>query len=155
MINGSLLPACQAKPSSRKMHRKSYNFWRNHRGTTLIEVIAALVILGTILSALLIARGRFTRQELVAQRRLEAIHALDELVNRWMTGPASAVPVQSSGALSDSSKQVWRTHLVPDRIAARLGSRIIRVDVIDASMREPIVSLDLLLPIEKPQEASQ
>jgi prepilin-type N-terminal cleavage/methylation domain-containing protein len=137
------------------MNRKSYNFFRNRRGTTLVEVIAALVILGTILSALLIARGRFARQELIAQRRLDAAHALDQLVNRWMTGPASAVPVQSSGALSDSSSQTWRTHLIPNPAATKLGSRVVRVDVIDPGMREPIVTLDFLLPVERPGEAPQ
>jgi prepilin-type N-terminal cleavage/methylation domain-containing protein len=137
------------------MNRRSYNFSHIRRGTTLVEVIAALVILGTILSALLIARGRFSRQKLVAQRRLEAVHALDQLIDHWMTGPASAVPVQSSGALSDSSNQIWRMHLVPNPAAARLGTRVVRVDVIDPSLREPILTLDLLLPVEKPLEVSQ
>ena len=137
------------------MNRRSYNFWRKRRGTTLVEVIAALVILGTILSALLIARGRFARQESLAQRRLEAIRALDQLVQQWMNGPASAVPIQSSGALSDSANQTWRTHTVPDAAAARLGTRIVRVDVFDATARDPIVSLDFLLPVEKPAEVSQ
>src|SRR4051794_15869607 len=112
--------------------------------TTLVEVIAGLVILGTILSSVLIARGRFARQEAQAQRRLQATRALDELVNQWMSGPSSAIPLSGRGTLSESN-QIWRTHVVPDRSAEELGTQVLRVEVFDPTERSTVLTLDLLL----------
>lgn len=119
------------------------------RGTTLIEVIAALVILGTILAAMLIARGRFVTQEIQARRRTQATRALDAMVDGWMNGPVSAIPMQATGTFADSA-QTWTTRVIRDPSAEQIGARVLRVDVFDRSQRQPIVTLDLLIHAEQP-----
>ena len=126
------------------MRRRSNNFWAARRATTLIEVIAGLVILGTILAALLIARGRFAQQEAMAQRKLAATRSLDALVSQWLNGPVGAIPVSARGDLGESN-QTWRTHLIPDPSAESLGAHVMRVEVFDRNARQPILTLDLLL----------
>src|SRR4051812_46472084 len=106
------------------MNRRYSNFSPARRGTTLVEVIAALVIFGTILAAMLIARGRFVRQDVQARRRIEATRALDALVTGWMNGPVSAIPVQATGSFGDESGQTWRTHLLRDPSAEEIGARV-------------------------------
>ena len=131
------------------MKRKSNNFSPARRGTTLVEVIAALVILGTILAAMLIARGRFVRQDVQARRKIEATRALDTLVGGWMNGPTSAIPVQSTGSFPDAPDQIWSTRVIRDPSAEEIGARVLRVDVFDRSERQPVVSLDLLIHPEQ------
>src|SRR2546423_15614447 len=116
------------------MNRRSNNFLAARRGTTLVEVIAALVILGTILAAVLIARGRFVRQDVQARRRIEAARALDALVHGWMNGPVSAVPMQATGTFADST-QTWTTRVIREPSAEQIGARVLRVDVFDRSDR--------------------
>src|SRR5436190_17546 len=127
------------------MNRRSNNFSPARRGTTLVEVIAALVILGTILAAMLIARGRFVRQDVQAKRKIEATRALDALVGGWMNGPVSAIPLQATGSFPNASDQTWSTRLIRDPSAEEIGARVLRVDVFDRSERRPIVTLDLLI----------
>src|SRR5690349_10700859 len=148
-MNGSSSPAYRARCPRQPMNRRSTNFFSARRGTTLVEVIAALVILGTILAAMLIARGRFVRQDVQARRRIEATRALDALVHRWMNGPVSAIPVQATGSLGDDSGQTWSTHLMRDPAAEEIGARVLHVDVFDRSERQPIVALDLLIHPEQ------
>jgi type II secretory pathway pseudopilin PulG len=137
------------------MARRSHNFSMAPRGATLVEVIAGLVILGTILASLLIARGRFLRQDIRAQRQIQAIRALDHLAHQWMNGPAAAVPIASSGPLPGADNQTWRTRIVPDPSAAMLNARVLRIDVLDPAERQPIASLDLLLRSNRQTEANQ
>lgn len=124
------------RPSSRASH-----------GATLIEVLAGLVILGTILSSAVIARGRFQRQIRDADDRLAAIRAADELVGKWLSQPVGTAPVPGSGTAGSSDDLIWRTSWVPDRAARRLGARIARLDILDrrALSRAPLVSLEFLL----------
>ena len=53
------------------------------RGLTLVEVVAALALLGTLLSAMLLARGRYVRQNMRAQESVEAVAVTDALLEQW------------------------------------------------------------------------
>lgn len=105
------------------------------------------MILGTILSSAVIARGRFQRQIRESDDRLAAVRAADELVGKWLSQPVGTPPVPGSGTAGSSDELVWRTTWVPDRAARRLGARIARLDILDrrGSSRVPLVSLEFLL----------
>src|SRR3954464_10234738 len=81
-------------------------------GVTLVEVLAGLVLLGTVLASVTIARGRFMRQWAQAEQRLTAVHAADALMARWMSGGPQAVPVPAQGQVDDLPGYVWRTRSV-------------------------------------------
>lgn len=137
------------------MQHRSHNFCEKRRGTTLIEVIAGLVILGTLLATMLVARSRFARQEKLATRRLQAIHALDAQIARWMDGPASAFPISTSGSLTESPNQIWRTRPVNRSSAKLLSAKAVHVEVIDPTEKDPIVAIDLLLHADPTEGASR
>lgn len=119
---------------------------------TLVEVLAGLVVLGTLLAAVTVARGRLLRQWAEADRRLQATRALDVLLSEWLSGSPQAVPVTSQGPLvGGAANQVWRTRLMRDPAAAELGAVVVRLEVFDTvNSRKPTVTLDFLLQSPRP-----
>src|SRR5687767_9012408 len=107
-------------------------------GMTLVEVMAGLVVLGTLLAAVTVARGRFLRQWAEADRRLAATRAVDALLSEWLSGSPQAVPVNSRGSLvGGAAKQFWRTQVIRDAAAAELGAVVVRLEVFDADAESP------------------
>ena len=114
---------------------------------TLIEIVAGLVILGTVLASLAIARGRFARQWSAADRKLAAVRALDALVTEWMNAPGDgAVPLNREGRVADSRGLLWRTRAFRDPEARRLSAVIVRVEVTDRT-ESPLAAVDLLVHV--------
>jgi hypothetical protein len=120
-------------------------------------VLAGLVVLGTVLVSVTIARGRFLRQWGDAQRKLAATHAADALLGQWMAGPPGAVPVESSAALTDLPDCYWQTHRLDQPAAAGLSAAVVRLEIFqkNQSSREPmlvraapLVSVDFLVHVE-------
>jgi hypothetical protein len=115
---------------------------------TLIEIVAGLVILGTILASLAVARGRFARQWAAADQKLAAVKALDAQVAEWMNVPGAAVPLNRQGALADAPAYVWRTRVL--REEPKLSAIVVRVEALDrkhVSDRAPAASVDLLVHV--------
>ncbi len=122
------------------------------RATTLVEVIAGLVVLGTVLASVVIARGRFLHQRALADRQLRAIEAIDRLVESWTAGGTifDTVPRFGSGPLPGVEGYRWRTAERRDPSAAALASHVIRVEVwgpgeAETEGRRSVVSIDLLV----------
>jgi prepilin-type N-terminal cleavage/methylation domain-containing protein len=122
------------------------------RGTTLIEVLAGLVILATLLVAVSVARGRFLRQWADADARLRAARAADVLMASWTSGDTIAVPANASGPLDGVRGGRWRTRVIPSASAADVSTRIVRLEVsrqltaAEGARDEPVLSVDLLTP---------
>jgi len=97
---------------------------------TLVEVIAGLALLGTVLVAMLMARAGYMRQTARANCRLEAVAAADALLTAWHRDPAILRP-GSGGPVAGDSQLAWRTRLVPSAEADVLGARVVRLEVVD------------------------
>ena len=114
---------------------------------TLIEIVAGLVILGTILASLAVARGRFARQWAAADRKLVAAKALDELIAEWMQTPR--VPVNREGALPGAKGFIWKTRAARNPETALLQTAVVRVEVFDRREKvanaPPVIGVDLLV----------
>jgi hypothetical protein len=122
----------------------------------LIEVLAGLVLLGTILSSALVARGRFQRQWRAADEKLAAVRAADELIAKWIAQPPGSAPVPGEGRLGSSEHLRWRTRWRPDPAAQRLGVRVAEVEVYDPrhARSRPILRVDFLLRPRPPAPAA-
>jgi len=138
------------------MRTKSTTYLRRSRpaGLTLLEVVAAIAILGTILVGIVLARSRHVRQLARSERQGDAVRATDEQLARWWTRP-EGVPVDASGAIETDGSLTWQTHVVPSEPLEQLGARVVRVEVrptaTDPSSptgadAEPLVTVDLVLP---------
>jgi type II secretory pathway pseudopilin PulG len=113
---------------------------------TLIEVLAGLVVLGTVLASVTIARGRFMFQAARAQQKLQATRAVDEMLSSWLSGPPQNIPVPSQGAIGGSSTLIWRTQYAPHLSAQSLDAHVVRIDVVDRANRgEVVLSIDFLV----------
>src|SRR5262245_60433550 len=101
-------------------------------GVTLIEVVLGLVILGTIVASIAVARGRAMRQYAAAELQLRAARVADALISTWLDGPPQAIPLRDSGPLADLPGCVWRTRaLPPDPQSEQLSVIIVRYEISD------------------------
>jgi hypothetical protein len=119
---------------------------RSRRGTTLIEVLAGLLVLGTLLVSVAMARARFMRQAADAERSIRATRAADALLATWLTGSTPSVPAPAEGPLQDTPDFVWRTRVIRDPAAARLDAVIVRFEVFNrlSESASPVLAIDLL-----------
>ena len=121
------------------------------RGATLIEVLAGLVVLATLLTAVGIARGRFLRQWAEADEKMRGARAVDALVATWVTEDSINVPLNSTGNLEGVPGGFWRTHLVAGAGANKLGALVVRLEVVRRTSNTPLFSVDLLAPQLRPK----
>jgi len=132
---------------------------------TLVEVLAGLLLLGTVLASALIARGRFLRQWAEADQRLAAARAADAMLATWLGAPASSLAVPAQGVVPDLQGYSWRTRWAPKtRDGDSLRVAVARLEIFgprgaggEERSNQPLVSVEFLLhvtPIPPPvQEA--
>lgn len=122
------------------------------RGLTLIEVVAALAILGTLLVGIVLAQSRHTNQLVRARAQAQAVEQADQLIAQWWTRP-QGVPIGEEGVFTDAERLRWQTRLVNNKPVQQLGARVVRVEVFDTSgdpQRQapdggPLVVVDLVI----------
>src|SRR5881275_2570627 len=107
-------------------HFRTFSRRRAARAATLIEALAGLVVLGTLLVSITIARGRFVRQRAQAEQRIAATAAVDALVSKWMAGNGAAIPLSAAGQLDGLPNHTWRTNVIEKK--PDLNASIIRLD---------------------------
>ena len=128
---------------------------RPRRGVTLIEVLAGLTLLGTLLASLVVANAEQARQAGRAADRLRAVAALDALLTGWHAegaplppGPGGNLP-PAPGAGGD--RLVWSARRVRRAGAAALGCVVVRVEARRAGGPAgvgPLASAELLVTDE-------
>lgn len=104
---------------------------RRARGLTLIEVVAGLALLSTLLVAVLTTKAKLTRQWSHAQQRLRATEAADALLTAWWQEPKT-FPRQAEGLVYGEPGLRWRTTVVPNEPVNRLNASVVRLEVFGA-----------------------
>lgn len=118
----------------------------NKYGLTLIEVITAMSLLGTLLVTLLMAFSRQGVQMARSTERLRVAEAVEAQLARWHLQFGFA-PVNEEGEfLIDDKVYRWRTRPVEQTIDRTLMLGKIAFDVFAAGGKEPIISLELVVP---------
>ncbi len=139
-----------------KMRFKSYPLDRS--GFTLIEVVASLLLVGTLLVAVLMAHRRSAHQTRTAEQRLAAIAALDDLLMLRANPSQDAAGEEQlpAGKIPGSNPFQWRTAERHDSAAELLGAVILRMEVFDPNYEQGVTlaSVELLVPGIRPVEAS-
>jgi type II secretory pathway pseudopilin PulG len=100
-------------------------------GATLVEALAGLVILGTLLVAVLVANSRLHRQRGRTAQRLEAVRVADRLLDGWWQ-KRDEFPRRDEGAVAaDRSGRSWswRTSVVENEDADALGCEVVALEV--------------------------
>jgi type II secretion system protein I len=117
------------------------------RGLTLIEVLAALAILATMLWGVLAVKTSAIRQAHRAEQQLVAVEIADQLLNQWCA--SGETPVPDEGGLEAHPSWGWRTTIVSDSESEVWGSEIAELQIVDLSGDKeypPILSVQFLLP---------
>ncbi len=122
-------------------------------GLTLIEVVAAIAILGTILVAVVLARTRHARQIALTERKAAAVRAADELITGWWSDPFGP-PIDQTDAVSFDPSLTWTTRLVDNEPVQDLGARVLRIEISEtepktwqaASGHEVLIAVELVIP---------
>jgi type II secretory pathway pseudopilin PulG len=114
---------------------------------TLVEVVAGLALLGSLLVGLLLTRAALVRQRVEADRRLEAIRSADALLSQWrVTG--KPVPRQASGRLGVDGQFVWRTRALRTERIAGNAFDVVRLELTgeaeDGRAAKVLASVDVL-----------
>lgn len=132
--------------------RTSSRIWRP-AGLTLIEVVASIVLLATVLTGMVIAKSRHTRQLALSQRISAAVRAADELIATWHLS-SEGVPVDQTGSIAGDHLLQWRTRLVAGHELEAWRASVVRVELMDANHQatdasmeaKPLVSVDIVVP---------
>jgi hypothetical protein len=103
---------------------------RRRTGLTLLEVVAGLALLSTLLVAVLTTKARVTRQSAHAQRRLEAVTAADRLLAGWWRD-VKRFPREGGGRVPGDAGLAWRTTPVANAPVNAMAASVIRLEVID------------------------
>jgi type II secretory pathway pseudopilin PulG len=127
----------------------------NRNGLTLIEVIAGLMLMSTLLVGILTAGSRHMRQLRQAKQRLAAAAVADQLLTAWaQSGQNLAV---RECAAPDAAGLTWRVRPVSRPSSPEsLGVEIVRLEVFDAKSdptKPPLISVDVLNQLLKDDEA--
>jgi len=118
------------------------------RGLTLVEVIASLAIVSTLLVGLLVAGSRHADQIRRSRRMLDVIARVDALLYEW-AGSGGLVLKKTEGELPGEDGLIWRTRPADTRYRQELGIDLVRFEVFsrdDTLGERPLVSLELAVP---------
>lgn len=122
---------------------------RSRAGLTLIEIIAAIALVGLLLSAVVTAKARHTHQLADASRILEATKYADALLLEWHA--TTGVPPEDSGEFIQGDSFTWRTTIVRDVELPPTEFQVVRLSVYDtrnASSKEALFNIDVIVPKE-------
>jgi prepilin-type N-terminal cleavage/methylation domain-containing protein len=129
------------------MNRKIYSIY-SMPGMTLVEVVAAIAILGIILVSLTLARSSHQRQISAANCLSEGTRLVDDMISSWWSSP-QGVPVESAGILGLRGEWSWTTHPLDNPAIDNIGARVVRVEAVhamDPSQSAKPIIIDLVLP---------
>lgn len=119
-------------------------------GLTLVETVAGIGLLGTVLVAALLVEVRCKRQSADAARRTEAVQAAEALLARWWTEP-DGIPPDGSGRIESTQPLLWRTRTLDHEAAAKLGCAVVRLEVgpeREVANSKAWVTVDVVVPLK-------
>lgn len=136
------------------MKKNSPKQWRCCQpGLTLIEVVAGIALLGTVLVAVLLTEAKCKGQSRGAKVRLAACRAAEKLLEEWWATPED-FPREGQGELSEETGFLWRTYVCRNEAAEELGGEAVRLEIRSqgfAAAEKPVVTVDVVLPIQEDQ----
>ena len=122
------------------------NFSRR-RAFSLVEVVASVMLVGTLLVAVLVAHRRAITQTRLAQRRLDAVEVLDQLLIARQ-GPDAEDYQLARGKAPGPNPFLWRSMLRDEASLVELSASVLRIELYDPAFKEgeTLASVELLAP---------
>ena len=101
-----------------------------HRAFTLIEVVASLMLMGSLLVGILVAHRRHAEQIRRADLRIEAAKFADGLLSKW-SADASWGGGKTEGRIDETDELTWRWKVESDSRLSRVGAAIGMLEIVD------------------------
>ena len=115
-------------------------------GFTLIEVVVAMVIMVSVLASALLAFSAHRKQLRLANQRMSAIVAADDLLV-VLSGQEGGFPISGRGPIPGHPTWTWQTNVVGVTAPAGVELNVIRLtidEVTPRGQRNNLVSLEVL-----------
>ena len=126
-------------------------------GVTLVEVLAGLMLLATILMGILLTGVQYSRQAGDAERRIAASVVADQILSRWWED-LRKFPRSGSGAATTDGTWYWRTRVLDEQQIEEVPFQIVRLEMLDGrggKRGNPVaLAVDVVLP-QPPNEEDQ
>lgn len=115
------------------------------RAFTLVEVVASLMLLGTLLVGILATHRRHAAQIRSAQARLAAIASADKLLADWREQGMWGAAAPSGNC--EGSELAWRWTVKNAPELRRVGAAIGRLEIVDKRSDDtlPLVGVEILV----------
>lgn len=137
---------------------KPYCVSRGRSGLTLVEVVAGLLLMSTLLVGILTTCGRHTRQIKRARQQMAAAALADRLLTEWARDPEQRF-TENGCDPSDESGLSWRWRTVESgNVPETMGIEIVRLEILSAKFHEeekPLVAVEIVRPLQQIDSATE
>lgn len=114
------------------------------RGFTLLEVIVALVLLGSVLVGSMLAFASHHEQIRRAEKRLEAVRIADRILAELALSP-DGIPARSRGAVTEKPNWLWVTEPVAAATLADVPVLVVRFRIFESGVApRELVSVEVV-----------
>lgn len=107
---------------------------------TLVEVVAGLALLGTLLVSLLLTKSALAKQRAVADQKLAAVAACDQVLAEHRTS-GRPLPRQGGGVMSGYR---WRSEIVRRQQVQDVSVDVMRVWVMSEQSDKPLADVEVV-----------
>jgi prepilin-type N-terminal cleavage/methylation domain-containing protein len=144
------------------MNRPPRKYWKAypHHGFTLVEVVASLMLLGTLLVGILAAHRRHAEQVHGAKARLAAVSAADKLLVRWREEGEWGARA-TTGRCEGQDAMSWRWSITVAPELRSIGAAVGRLEIFCTNYfdQRPLASVEILIAdgaaIAKSEDSSE
>ncbi len=130
------------------MKFKQRTFWQpKSKALTLVEVLAAMAILGSLLTGIVLAQGKLSIQSRRTMQTREACQLAEGLLSLWWEDEV-IIPRNSSGEIGEPAGWRWQTFVYYSDQADDLGAEVMRLNLFGPGTHEnkPTLSIEVLVP---------
>lgn len=134
------------------MRKNQRNIGRRRAlGVTLIETVAALALLGSLVSLSFSSRSNINAQYREANLKLQAAALAEKQLAFWH-GRAEGPPRRASGVIVGQANWGWRTTVINDPDLVKLDLEILHVQIFapatERSIAGPVLTVELMVGAE-------
>ncbi len=114
---------------------------------TLVEVLAGMAILGSLLTGIVLTQANLSVQSRRTLQTRQACQLADGLLSLWWQEEA-IIPRNSSGEIADPPGWRWQTFVYYTDQADVLGAEVLRLNLFgpDSLENKPTLSIEVLVP---------
>ena len=121
----------------------------NHRSAfTLLEVVVALVLMGSLLAGSLLAFSKHRQQLAMAAKRIEATMVADQLIAE-LGAQQGGLPAVARGSVAGKADWIWEISPVGTTTLATVRLRVVRFQILELRPTpKRLIAVDMVQPTE-------